>query len=79
MLNKKGFSMKEKLLNLYLSAFLLMTFISSALFMNDLLSKLNLPDMIDSIVCYGYFLVHIASYVGLLLNADKFIKTEKGE
>lgn len=71
--------MKEKLLKLYLSAFLLMTFISSALFMNDLLSKLNLPDIIDGIVCYGYFVIHIASYAGLLLNADKFIKTEKRE
>lgn len=71
--------MKEKLLKLYLSAFLLMTFISSALFMNDILSKLNLPDIIDGIVWYGYFVVHIASYGGLLSNADKFIKTEKGE
>lgn len=71
--------MKEKLLTFYLSAFLLFTFVSSALFMYDIIAKLNLPDIIHKIVCYGYFLIHIASFVGMFLYADKFIKTEKGE
>jgi len=71
--------MKRKILTLYLSIFLIFTFVSSALFMYDLIAMLNLPDIIDTIVGYGYFLVHIVSYVGMFINADKFIKTEKGE
>lgn len=72
--------MKDKLLTLYLGVFLLFVFISSAMFMYELIAKLNLPSGIISIIVnYGYFLVHIASFVAMFHYKDKLIKTEKGE
>lgn len=58
---------KKKLLKIYLNIFSVLCFFSSALFVYDLIAKLNLPRGIaSSIVNYGYFLVHIFSYIGML-------------
>jgi len=71
--------MKEKLLTLYISIFFMFTFISSAMCAYDLLDLLNIPSgILHAIIYYGYFLVHIASFMAMFHYKDKLIKTEKG-
>lgn len=70
--------MKDKLLTTYLYAFFLFVFISSAICSYELIGKLNIPSgIISAIVNYGYFIIHIASFVALFHYKDKLIKTEK--
>lgn len=59
--------MKGKLFTYYVYLFTLFTFFSSAICVYELLDKLNIPSgILHAIVYYGYFLVHIASFVAMI-------------
>lgn len=73
--------MKKKILKIYLSIFLIFVFIASAFPVYDLIAKLNLPSgIISAIVNYGYFIVHVASFIAMFHFKDLIITTKnKGE
>lgn len=72
--------MKDKLLTLYINVFLIFTFFSSAFYVYDWLNKLNIPSgILHIIIYYGYFLLHIASFIAMFHYKDKLITTKKRE
>ncbi len=59
--------MKKKILKIYLSVFLLVIFVTSAIPIYQLIAKLNLPKgIISAVVNYGYFLIHGGSFFAML-------------
>lgn len=65
--------MNNKILKIYLTIFILITFFTSALFIYEQINKLNLPKGIISIVInYGYFLIHLSSFIAMLYYGKEF-------
>lgn len=65
--------MKNKILKIYLTVFMLISFFASALFAYEQISKLNLPKgLISVIVNYGYFLIHLSSFSAMLYYGKDF-------
>ena len=71
--------MKKKVLEVYLTIFGLIIFVTSAIFIYEQINKLNLPKgAISAIVNYGYFLIHLVSFSAMLYyGKESFVHSNK--
>lgn len=59
-------------LKLYLNIYSLFLYFSSMFYVGDCIGKINFPrEWMSSVLIYGHFIVHTASYVVLLIHGKK--------